>query len=247
MKIYKYHGCENSFLIMDTLKEKATKEKVIDLCQKYETDGLLLVDKAKVRIYNCDGSEASMCGNGLRCLTNYLYSCEKKAEYKIETNSGEYVCKVLNERPFISSVLFKNVRAHENYLKRGLVIDNKIFTFSLIYAGVWHAIFMNDICDAYYNKIVNHDFFKDKVNVDFVEIISPEIVRLQTYEVGVGLTKSCGSGAVATFYLLHNYYDFKDELKVITDGGSLMVLQAERDIELVGPSKFMETIEDEAE
>ena len=107
MKIYKYHSCENSFLIVDNLNDEDSFLLVKRLCKEYEVDGLLVfkTDPMEMRIFNKDGSEANMCGNGIRCLMHYIsdkYKIYKHAS--IKTKGGIFNCEVLNKDPFISAV-----------------------------------------------------------------------------------------------------------------------------------------------
>ena len=122
LKIYKYHSCENYFLIMEYIDNIEYDIVSRRLCEEYDVDGLIVVkiDPVCMFFYNKDGSEAKMCGNGIRVLMHYLY--DRYGIYThldVKTGSGLYTCEVLNKEPFISSVGLGIGEIKDNIINKG--------------------------------------------------------------------------------------------------------------------------------
>ena len=111
MDIYKYHSCENSFLILEHLENIDYSFISKKLCEEHKTDWMLILKKEPLEmlVINKDGSEAKMCGNGIRCLVNYLYDKHYITKNtSIKTKAGIFDCEVIESKPFISTVNLGN-------------------------------------------------------------------------------------------------------------------------------------------
>jgi len=255
----KYHGLGNDYIIINDIKWSIPEGKksslALKLCEIHFSigaDGLIFVCQSKntdikMRIFNNDGLEAEMCGNGIRCFSKYIYenNIVKKDEIKIETLKGIMVAKlniidnrvksveidmgppILNceEIPVILDSLVNRC------VNEPLVILDKIFKFTAVSMGNPHAVIFveeqlnDDKLNMYGAAIESHDRFPNKVNVEFVKAISKEESIVRVFERGVGITKSCGTGACATVVAgtILGIFNERVPITVHNDGGDLKI------------------------
>lgn len=251
MKFTKMHGLGNDYIYIDCTKNKNKIDTPEELSKKVSdrhfgigSDGLILIcdsDKCdfKMRMFNADGSEAEMCGNGIRCVGKYVYDfgLTDKNKITIETKAGIKKLKLnienekvktvtvdmgepildKNEIPFISDSKFVELK----------VLDRE-FIFTPVSMGNPHAItFINNL-DTFdidkYGKIVEIDkHFPNKTNVEFIEILDKNHIKMRVYERGTGETLACGTGACASVVasVLNNLTDRTVNVKLL--GGSLNI------------------------
>lgn len=251
MKFTKMHGLGNDYVYIDCTKNKNKIDTPEELSKKVSdrhfgigSDGLILIcdsDKCdfKMRMFNADGSEAEMCGNGIRCVGKYVYDfgLTDKNKITIETKAGIKKLKLnienekvktvtvdmgepildKNEIPFISDSKFVELK----------VLDRE-FIFTPVSMGNPHAItFINNL-DTFdidkYGKIVEIDkHFPNKTNVEFIEILDKNHIKMRVYERGTGETLACGTGACASVVasVLNNLTDRTVNVKLL--GGSLNI------------------------
>ncbi len=267
----KYHGLGNDYIIIDDIKWRIPENKksalALRLCEIHFSigaDGLIFVCESKdadikMRIFNNDGLEAEMCGNGIRCFSKYVYENDiiNKDEISIETLKGILVAKlniiddkvnlveidmgspILNceEIPVILDSLV------DRCVNEQLVILDKIFNFTAVSMGNPHVvIFIEEIFDdnklnMYGAAIESHDRFPNKTNVEFVKVISKEESIVRVFERGVGITKSCGTGACATVVAGSILGIFNENVPIIVhnDGGDLKITFTGRRVLMEGP------------
>ncbi|MEI0602854.1 diaminopimelate epimerase [Brachyspira alvinipulli] len=224
----KMHGIGNDYIYIDCFKEKFTA----DDAKKYSSmlsnrhysigaDGVILImpsDRADVRMrmFNADGSESEMCGNGVRCVAKYAYDkgISKNNPMKIETLRGILEAKLFIKDSEVDSVeinmdspIFDGLEIPTTIDKNPIIdepinIDGKIYNFTAVSMGNPHAvIFLDDIDNIDINYIgsyiENNNIFPNRTNVEFVKIISRGEVKQRTWERGSGETLACGTGASA--------------------------------------------------
>lgn len=228
MKFTKMHGAGNDYVYINGFEVSIADparlaEQVSNRQFGIGSDGLILilpsaVADVRMRMFNLDGSEGEMCGNGIRCVAKYAYDhgLVENLEMKVETGGG-----VLSLTMFVgSSGLVEQVRVNmgEPGLARGKVpmvgpateqaiavpleIDDQLFEVTCLSMGNPHAvIFVDDVehfpVAAIGKQIENHPWFPERVNVEFVQVLSPTEVIQRTWERGSGETLACGSGASA--------------------------------------------------
>lgn len=268
----KYHGCGNDFIIVDELQEEEIPEIYRGelaslLCNRrygVGADDILYLTSSKkadsmMRIFEPDGSEAEMSGNGARCAAAYL--CEKlcKKEVLIDTKSGaKHVKKVGNQYTVNMGKLettnfevgkFLHVASPpnvENLLKRNFV-SKGICTqaeVSIVIIGEPHVVvFVDDVGSesifCYAKGIAkNRKLFPFGTNVDFVQIVNQSTIKLRTYERGVwDETMACGTGATAAAVASYIKGKIKNtKIKAITKGGTLIVRIRGGSLFLTGPA-----------
>jgi len=212
---YKMVGSGNDFVLVDNRKVRLNNQtkKIADLarsmCQRKTgigADGLLFLEKAKkadlgMRIFNADGSEAEMCGNGARCTAVYL-SCIarlKKKKLKFNTIAGQIQAQVNKDLAKIKVTYPKDIN-----LDIPVDIEPRPIKASYIDTGVPHAVvFVEglDIIDVRnIGRVIRYHrkFSPRGANVNFVEIVKNDLIKLRTYERGVeNETLACGTGSVA--------------------------------------------------
>ncbi|ALS01644.1 diaminopimelate epimerase [Enterococcus silesiacus] len=276
----KVHGSENDFFLIDeTQVERPFTDKEIDdlrtrLCDRRSgllggSDGLLLVEEvvkgeslAKMRVINSDGSEASMCGNGLRTVARYLAEKSNKESFTVETmfadlkvrRAPKLADKVATYQVEISPVRFEAEAIPMN-TKNNRIIDEIIpelsskLKFSVVAVPnphlitfVDHQTLFGDEFDriaAYVNG--ENTLFPDGVNVSFVEVLAKNQLFVRTFERGVGFTSACGTAMCASslMYVLLNEGDFNQTITVKNTGGMVKTVVHEEDsdgywMELIG-------------
>lgn len=250
MQFSRYHGCENSFLITTYEPNKNYSLIAKDLCRgtNYNADGLLVVkvDPLEVLIFNRDGSEASMCGNGLRTVVHYCYNKYKIYQcQKIKTKAGYYDCEINSLIPFVVTVNLGLPTYINNIVKKSIIINNSLFEISTILLGVLHTVvIVNDFdnLEELKDNLFAKQLFKYRCNVDFVKIKNHHTIEIRTFENGVGWTKSCGTGAAASAYVLSENYNLSNRINVITLGGILQVKITDS-IYLTGTSEMIDEFE----
>lgn len=185
-------------------------------------DGMILIlpsDKAdaQMRMFNVDGTEGEMCGNALRCVAKYLY--ESKLVHKnllyIETGRGVLEAKLNIDRqdkmtecvvdmdsPILEGLLIPTTIDKNPLINHPIEIDGKMYEFTAVSMGNPHAVlYVNDLdnfgVENIGRQIEHHKYFPNRVNVEFVEVVSKNEVRQRTWERGSGETWGCGTGASA--------------------------------------------------
>ena len=213
---------------------------------------------AYVRIYNCDGSEAGACGNGMRCIAELLFKETGKRALTFETKAGLLNCWQ-GDTPLVSTVdmgkprfawneiplaeEFRDTRAIE--LQIGPFDKPILHSPSVVSMGNPHAIFWVDDVNAYdLHKIgpllENHPMFPERANISLVKVNSREHIVVRTWERGAGLTKACGSAACAAAVAAARLRRTNRTVTVTLPGGDLTIEWRERDdhVLMTGPVAF---------
>ena len=229
MKFTKMHGLGNDYVYVDCTNNKEVIENPSELSKKVSdrhfgigSDGLILICDSdicdfKMRIFNADGSEAEMCGNGVRCVGKFVYDkgLTNKKEVSVETLGGIKILKLNVEdnevksvvvdmgKPILDSDDIINFREENNLRKVNLDVLDKNFDFTFVSMGNPHAVTVVDNVDEIdvdkYGKVVESDpNFPSRTNVEFIEIIDKDNIKMRVYERGAGITLACGTGACAS-------------------------------------------------
>ena len=271
LKFGKYHGLGNDYIIINDIELEIPEEKkgllARKLCEFHFSigaDGLIFVcnsDKAdiRMRIFNDDGSEAEMCGNGIRCFCKYIYENDivKKLKITIETLEGIMISELKISDDKVEAVKINmgapilecnkipviSAKNSNKCIDESIEILDKKFQFTGVSMGNPHAIIFveNQLDDNNLNKygsaIEPHERFPKKVNVEFVKILSKNEAILRVYERGVGVTKSCGTGTCAAVVAgtLLNKFEQNKPVVVHNDGGDLIITYTGEIVFMEGP------------
>lgn len=274
----KMHGCGNDYIYVNTYIYKVSNpaEVSVRLSRPHfgvGSDGLILIGPpsegvdadVRMRIFNADGSEALMCGNGARCVGKYVYErgLFRSTQIRLQTESGIKVLSLrLNEDGEVESVredmgepklgdpaLFDTTQLLDGStpsLQR-LEADGRVFTGTFVSVGNPHfVIFLDedlaqfDICH-YGPLLEQHPAFPQRCNVEFVRKTDAGVFRVRVWERGSGVTMACGTGACAVGVAASATGRAPRSAKVLMDGGALQVEWSEEDghVFLTGPAEFV--------
>ena len=253
MHFTKMHGLGNDYLYVFGEVPENIEELSIKLSDRHfgaGSDGMIYICKSdiadfKMRIVNADGSEAKMCGNGIRCVGKYVYDkgYTDKTKLKIETLSG---IKKLHLQVMGSKVENVSVDMGKGVYEKDLSIKTDVadedFQAMSISMGNPHAVIFTESAESvpltvYGPAIEHHELFPDGVNVEFVEVVSRNTIRMRVWERGSGITMACGTGACASAFasVKKNFCDYDTPIKVILDGGILTItITSEDDVIMQG-------------
>ena len=268
MKFTKMQGLGNDYIYINCTKGYESIENPGELSKKLSDrhfgiggDGIILIcdsDLAdfKMRMFNKDGSESEMCGNGIRCVGKYVYDfgLTKKEEIKIETLAGiknlklniskgkvESVCVDMGEPILDQNKIPLICDNNKNIIELNL-FDNK-FIFHCLSMGNPHAItVIDDIKDFdvdKFGKLVESDnHFPNKTNVEFIQILDKNNIKMRVFERGSGETLACGTGACASVVscVLNKLTERKVRVNLL--GGLLDIEYKENDnhVYMTGPA-----------
>ena len=239
MNFTKMHGLGNDYIYVYGEAPENVSELSVKLSNRHfgiGSDGMIFISPSsvadfKMRIFNADGSEAMMCGNGIRCVGKYIYDkgYTDKTHLKIETLSGIKQLELQLASSKVKKVTV-NMGTAIAFDERTLDIDGDAITLIPVSVGNPHAvIFINDIGNAPLTtigpKIERHKAFSNGVNVEFVQVISPNELRMRVWERGSGVTMACGTGACASAMAAISkcYCNYDSTIKVHLDGGTLSI------------------------
>ncbi len=267
----KQHGLGNDYIIINDIKWQIPDDKksliAAKLCKQHYSigaNGLIFVcksDKAdiRMRIFNSDGSEAEMCGNGIRCFSKYVYEngIVKKIKIKIETLKGILGAE-LNLKGFkvmavkvdmgppvleCEKVPAISTKGQKQCVDEPIEVANKKFNFTAVSIGNPHAVIFvdfqlnNDDLQKYGAAIEIHKIFPKKTNVEFVKVLSDRECVLKVFERGVGITNACGTGTCASVVAGTLLGKFKKNIPVLVhnDGGNLTITYTGETVLMEGP------------
>ena len=225
----KYHGLGNDFISIDnrhTTEPIVTPEQAIQMCDRHfgiGGDGVIFVlpgtenTDYTMKIYNSDGSEPEMCGNGIRCLAKFIADLEGNSEvnktYKIQTLAGVITpqmedngeVKVDMGVPLLTAKEIPTtlVEAEDKVVARHLEVAGKTWEVTCVSMGNPHCItFVKD------NNLIpleqigtlfeHHSVFPQRTNTEFIQIVKPNYIKMRVWERGAGITLACGTGACAS-------------------------------------------------
>ena len=261
----KMQATGNDFIIINYLENKleySFKLLTNFLCDRHfgvGADGVIIIEESKVsdfkmRIFNQDGTEAEMCGNGIRCFAKYVYEKKliKKEEFYIETLAGVKKVKLEVEGESVISVsvdmgkpCFELDEIPVIYLqdmKDGKIIIDDFEVYPVSIGNPHSVCFVEDVENfdvGKFGKIIeDYKYFPNKTNVEFVQIINKRNIKMRVWERGVGETLACGTGACASAIISNKYKSTDNELIVDLAGGKLEISCLENVI-LKGNAEFV--------
>lgn len=249
LRFSKMHGLGNDFVVIDGVSQKVrlSPERIRQLADRHlgiGCDQLLLVeapDNADVdfryRIFNGDGSEVENCGNGARCFAIFVRERKLtgKRTIRVETASGIMELQVVdNDKVIVDMGVPRLVPAHipfqaeQQAASYTLTVDGESYTIGAVSMGNPHAVLIVDnVAQAPVAelgpKIEHHPRFPQRVNVGFMEIVSPSEINLRVFERSAGETLACGTGACAAVVAGRLQQKLNSEVKVNLPGGSLRI------------------------
>lgn len=255
----KMEGLGNDYVFVDITKfpiedPASLSQRISDRHLGIGSDGLVLIGRSEradfsMRIFNADGSEATMCGNASRCIGKYVYDkgMTTKKEITLETLSGIRSIK-LHTAPDDTVDMVTMDMGQFTYDPSVSVVSScgRRFEGYCISVGNPHFVVFTDELtlnevEKYGPAIEADAQFPDRTNVEFARIVEPDIIRMRVWERGSGITMACGTGACATASAAVTAGLIKDSCNIVMDGGTLLIEMTadDRRILMTGPAKFV--------
>lgn len=254
MKFTKMHGIGNDYVYVNCFKEtvknpSAVAKFISDRHFGIGSDGLILIKPSEIAdcemdMYNLDGSQGAMCGNGIRCVAKYAYDygIVNKPQISVATKSGVKYLDLTIENGKVSTVkvnmgapIFKAsaipvISSKDQMINEPIEVKREYYYVTAVSMGNPHAVvFMDDVEHLDIEKIgpyfEHHSAFPDRVNTEFVKVIDNHTVQMRVWERGSGETLACGTGAcaVAVASILNGHVDGTQPVTVKLLGGDLQI------------------------
>ena len=252
MNFYKMHGAGNDFVIIDNRKliYENHQELAKITCHRHfgiGADGFMVVEESEnydiqMKYYNSDGTNATMCGNGLRCFSKYVHDhgIVTNNQFTVETADGpkdinidklddkkSIVCVDMGPWQYASHHVPVNTDMEE-FIDQEIFVKGKSFQLSGIHMGVPHGVVFLEAIDEnltyeYGPEIEKNELFPQKINVNFVEIVDERHIKVDTWERGASKTLACGTGVCSAAILANRLKGTNKKVQVQVPGGNLEI------------------------
>lgn len=271
VKFTKMHGCGNDYIYVNCFTEKIEEpsviaKKVSDRHFGIGSDGLILICPSetadfKMRMFNADGSEGKMCGNGIRCVAKYVYDngMTDKEVITVETLSGIKTLQLAVSEGRVQAVTVDMgspvltpsqipVKCEgDRMINQPVSVGGKEYYITCVSMGNPHAVVFTEeeVTALNLEKIgplfENHEIFPDRVNTEFIHVIDETTIDMRVWERGSGETLACGTGACASVVACVLNHKTEDEVLVHLLGGDLEVRydREKNTVLLTGPAEFI--------
>lgn len=269
MRFTKLHGTGNDFVLVDARELErdwpSLAERICDRHFGIGADGLILVlasDVAdlRMRMFNPDGTEAEMCGNGLRCFVKFAVeggiATPKRGALRVETLAGvlpaeafgsggrvETVRAGMGRPRFAAQEIPVAAEAEPPIRELPLSVEGRQFAVTCLSMGNPHAVYLSDEPVAAFPletigpALQRHDLFPSRVNFEVARVLSRDSIEARVWERGAGATLACGSGAAAVMVAAHLAGAVDDRTEIRLPGGSLTLeWDGQGDVFLTGPA-----------
>ena len=262
----KMHGCGNNYIYINCFEQKVTDPEKLSVALSEPHfgiggDGIILIspsDKAdaQMRIFNADGSEGKMCGNGIRCVGKYLYDngmTDGRTTITIDTLSGVKTLELTVKDGKMQSARVDMGAAilapreipvdmdGENVISAPIVVDEKVYHMTCVSMGNPHCvIFGKDPDTIDLEKIGPHfehfEKFPERINTEFIEVLDNHTLKMRVWERGSGETMACGTGACASAVAacLNGYCKKGEDITVKLRGGDLVIHYTDDGVQMTG-------------
>lgn len=272
MKFYKMHGIGNDYIYFDCMHEKLENpEKLsVRLSSRREGiggDGIIMlcpssVADCKMRMFNADGSEGKMCGNGIRCIGKLAYDLGyvKTKECTVETLSGVKKLKLVTGADgkvetvtvdmgaaILAADKIPSVFKGERVVDAPLEVGGKLFRVTLVSMGNPHCVVFADPkrvdLETIGPEFERHSAFPDRINTEFVKVDKVNELTMRVWERGSGETFACGTGACAAAVAatLNGYCETNAEITVHLLGGDLKIIYTGDTVYMTGTATLVFT------
>lgn len=257
IKFTKMHGIGNDYVYINCFDQKVENPSELALKMSPRrfsvgADGVILicpsdVADAKMRMFNLDGSEGKMCGNGIRCVGKFVYdnNIAHKQTITIETLSGIKTLKISEKDGLADTITVDMGRAEfspekipvaadcESVIDTTITVNGGNYNITAVSMGNPHAVtFCDDIDNLPLQEIgpnfEHHELFPEQVNTEFIRVIDKTTLQMRVWERGSGETFACGTGACAAVVaaVVNGYCESNTEITVHLVGGDLFITYA---------------------
>lgn len=272
MKFYKMHGIGNDYIYFDCMQGeiKNPEELAIKLSDRHfgiGGDGIILLCKSEIadcrmRMFNADGSEGRMCGNGVRCVGKLAHDLGyvKGNICRVETLSGVKTLEfTLDKKGKVASAnvdmgaavldgeKIPSAFKGESVVSQPLNVDGEEYKVTLVSMGNPHCVVFADPDNINLEKIgkkfENHTAFPERINTEFVKVLDKNHIKMRVWERGSGETLACGTGACASAVAacLNGLCTKGEEITVSLLGGDLKILYTDKTVYMTGPATLVFT------
>ncbi|MEE0061685.1 MAG: diaminopimelate epimerase, partial [Acutalibacteraceae bacterium] len=266
----KMHGCGSDYICFNAFNQNIHNPEglSIRLCDRYTGiggNGVILVcpsdvADAKMRMFNLDGSEGKMCGNGIRCVGKFLYDNnlvdQNKETITVETLSGIKTMKAYKQDGIVTKLRVDMSKADlspesipvsinsDKVVNQSVTIDGEEYNITCVSMGNPHCVvFVKDIerldIEKIGPKFENNELFPERVNVEFARVINDRTIKMRVWERGTGETWSCGTGAcaVAVAAVENGFCKKGEDITVQLTGGELVVNYTDDTVYMTGEAE----------
>ncbi len=264
----KYHGLGNDFILIDNraaAEPLLTPDQAVQLCDRHfgiGADGVIFALPGQtgtdytMRIFNSDGSEPEMCGNGIRCLAQFLAELETVSiphTYRIHTlagiisprleAAGQVKVDMGEPRLLAAEIPTTLGQPDQKVVEQALVVAEQTWSVTCVSMGNPHCItFVEDVAaialESLGPQFETHAVFPKKINVEFIQVVRPDYLKMRVWERGAGVTLACGTGACAA--LVAAVLTGQSEPRAIVElpGGALQIewSPADHHVYMTGPA-----------
>ena len=265
----KYQGLGNDFILIDNRHSAdpvITPEQAVKMCDRHfgiGADGVIFALPGKgdteytMRIYNSDGSEPEMCGNGIRCFAKFIADLSGNTEvnksYRIHTlagiiipqleSNGEVTVDMGEPQLTAAQIPTTLTSAEDKVVAQPIEVDGKTWTVTAVSMGNPHCITFVENSDRIELEKIgplfeNHAVFPQRTNTEFVRVVKPDYLKMRVWERGAGITLACGTGACATVVagVLNDKCDRSCTVEL--PGGCLQITWSDKDnhVYMTGPA-----------
>lgn len=272
MIFYKMHGIGNDYIYFDCMKSELPDPgklsvKLSDRHFGIGGDGIILLCPSKIadcrmRMFNADGSEGKMCGNGVRCVGKLAHDLGyvKGNVCRIETLSGiktlEFTLdnsgKVASARVDMGAAILSGDKipstfTGEKVVNAPLTVGGEEYKITLVSMGNPHCVVFNDPdglnLEEVGKRFENHPAFPERINTEFVKVVKRNELKMRVWERGSGETLACGTGACASAVaaVLNGFCDKGEEITVHLLGGDLKILYTDTTVYMTGGATLVFT------
>lgn len=259
LPVTKYHGCGNDFLMVHA-RDAAGMDLaslIVEACDRRTgigADGLIVVEPEplEMKYYNADASPAPMCGNGIRCFARFCLDegLQSGDRFSVRTGAGQKTVQIVSRDPFLVKIGmggpdYDPAAIHTDgpvWGERLEVMGREVCLYSFFLSTVHTVWFVDDAMDDRLLPIAEavhrHPMFREKTNVNMVQAVDRDTLRMRTWERGAGLTLACGTGACAAALTAWKLGLCGTEVNVLLPKGRLQIsIGADEQVQMTGPAE----------
>ena len=269
MQFVKMHGLGNDFIVIDNRQGQVSDAGALaaELCARrlnIGADGLVLVEDSEIadtrmRIINADGSEAEMCGNGIRCFARFVYDAGivKKETFTVETLAGIMIPAMILTDGVVTGIRVDMgspdfsaesipMETDGSTLLKEIDADGTLLKVSSVLMGVPHTVVFVEEGNAAWADfdrlgpvVEKHDIYPKNTNVNFAEITGENRARVRTWERGAGPTLACGTGSCAVACIMKALGLGGDRIVIELQAGELIIERKGETVFMTGPAEYV--------
>ncbi len=267
-RFQKLHGIGNDFIIFDGINQDLPQYSGLakKVCNRHfgiGADGMIVVEQSqkadiKMVFFNADGTQAPMCGNGIRCFSKFVYenNLVNKKDFTVDTLAGIMKPKLFvknNEvievkvnlgKPIFKPNIIPIKTEEDEFINKSIEVCGKKFDISAVMVGSVHAvIFVDDLSQIDIEHvgpaIEKHELFPKGINVNFCKVVKNNKLEILTWERGVGQTLACGTGASSCAVISKIVNNTAEIVDISLLGGNVKIEQKDNNVYMTGPAQFI--------